>query len=189
MKPCFKNRKLIAWLALGCLEAEQEMLLRQHLERCEGCRSFLDELSTVSATLAAQEPKTGIQATPAFHQRVVAGIKAGRPPAHRQNIYEVLREILLNWRVVVPLAGSIAVALGLLIVFRQPQEVPLPARSSPQIASQPNVKSDLHPTVANYQMVANQSLDKLDQLLTEQGNRKLPPAPIYTASHFAAGSE
>jgi hypothetical protein len=33
-------------------------------------------------------------------------------------------------------------------------------------------------------MVANESLEKLDQLLSEQRNRKLPPAPVYTASTF-----
>jgi hypothetical protein len=35
-------------------------------------------------------------------------------------------------------------------------------------------------------MVANQSLEKLDQQLSEQASRKLPSAPIYTASAFMA---
>jgi hypothetical protein len=42
--------------------------------------------------------------------------------------------------------------------------------------------SDLAPTLANYQMVASQSLEKLSELLTRQGNKSLPPTPVYTAS-------
>jgi hypothetical protein len=43
-------------------------------------------------------------------------------------------------------------------------------------------ESDLAPTIANYQMVANQSLEQLFELLTRQGNKRLPPAPVYTVS-------
>jgi hypothetical protein len=31
-------------------------------------------------------------------------------------------------------------------------------------------------------MIANESLEKVDELLTRQGNTPLPPAPVYTAS-------
>jgi hypothetical protein len=37
-------------------------------------------------------------------------------------------------------------------------------------------------------MAANQSLETLDELLTRQGIRSLPPAPVYTASMFAAAN-
>jgi hypothetical protein len=40
MKPCAKNRKLIAWLALGALEARRAAALRAHLALCEGCRQY-----------------------------------------------------------------------------------------------------------------------------------------------------
>jgi hypothetical protein len=40
----------------------------------------------------------------------------------------------------------------------------------------------MSPTLSNYQMVANHSLEALDELLTRQGNRNLPPVPVYTAS-------
>ena len=50
MKPCSKNRKLLAWLALGNLDDKQATALREHVATCEGCRSYLDELD------AAQEP-------------------------------------------------------------------------------------------------------------------------------------
>jgi hypothetical protein len=46
----------------------------------------------------------------------------------------------------------------------------------------PKAQSDPDPTISNYQMVANRSLEKLDELLTRQGNRNPSPSPIYTAS-------
>jgi hypothetical protein len=51
-----------------------------------------------------------------------------------------------------------------------------------QAVSAPTYKSDLSPTIANYQMVANQSLEELDELLTRQGTRNLPPTRAYTAA-------
>jgi hypothetical protein len=40
------------------------------------------------------------------------------------------------------------------------------------------------PIPALRQMIANQSLEKLSELLARQGNKNLPPAPLYTASSF-----
>jgi anti-sigma factor RsiW len=187
MKPCSKNRKLLAWLALGNLDAEQATALREHLVTCPGCRRYLDELSSVAATLNAAEIMTDIEATASFHQRVIAGIKAEEPPFARPGIEKFFRGTLLNWRVALPTVGAVAVVLvvGLLLTSRQQPEVPLPAPSSAQSGSDHNLDGDFRPTIANYQMIANQSLEKLDQLLTAQGSRKLPPAPIYTASAFA----
>jgi hypothetical protein len=79
--------------------------------------------------------------------------------------------------------AALAIAT-LSILVRQPA-VPPPAPISVQAVSTPAPKSDLEPTVANYQRVANRSLDELDDLLTRQANRNPPPVPIYTASMFA----
>ena len=49
----------------------------------------------------------------------------------------------------------------------------------------PPAKRDLAPTISNYQMIANHSLEKLDEVLTTEGNRNPPPAPVYTVSSFA----
>ena len=48
------------------------------------------------------------------------------------------------------------------------------------------IKSDLPPTIANYQRVAAKSLDELDDLLTAQSKHHASPAPIYTASLFGS---
>ncbi len=76
MKPCSRNRKLIAWLALDALEAEQARNLRAHLETCEACRCYLEEVSAVRARLAAAEPRMDIQASEAFHQKVLRRLRA-----------------------------------------------------------------------------------------------------------------
>ena len=70
------------------------------------------------------------------------------------------------------------------VVGRQRETAPLEQRSL-HTAALPELPKHLAPTVANYEMMANQPLEKLDELLTKQGSRNLPPAPIYTASTLA----
>jgi len=66
MKPCSNNRKPIAWLAIGALDARQERALRAHLETCEGCRSYLEEISTITQKLATTEVRSDIQTSNPF---------------------------------------------------------------------------------------------------------------------------
>jgi anti-sigma factor RsiW len=184
MKRCSKNRKLLALLTLGNLDAKSATALREHVATCEGCRCYLDELAKVTASISAAGIQTDIVATASFHRRVVAAVKAEERRSVRASIEKFLRGTLLNWRVALPAVGGIAVVLvvGFLVTSRPRSEVPLPASSGAQSDSVHNRDAEFRPTIANYHMVANQSLEKLDQLLTEQGSRKLPSAPIYTAS-------
>jgi hypothetical protein len=91
----------------------------------------------------------------------------------------------LNWRVAVPVIGAAAVVLAVVsFLVRQPSvpsTPPIRAQAIPPV----DIKSDLPPTIANYQRVAAKSLDELDDLLTAQSKRHASPAPIYTASLFA----
>jgi len=80
------------------------------------------------------------------------------------------------------------IALFAVVALRNHPTSPLPEAPTAQIVPSSNSESDLAPTIANYQMVANQSLDKLSDLLTRQGNKSLPPAPVYTAASFAAAT-
>ena len=189
MTPCSRNRKLIAWLALGELDARREADLRSHIQTCDECRHYQEEISKLRETLATAQPTTDIEASEPFHRRLVARIRteqrgsfwdilAARPAAGR-----------LNWRVALPLTGAAVIAITTLsLLLRQPA-VPSPAPRRVQAVVWPTPKSDLPPTIANYQIVASRSLDELDELFTQQGNRRPGPAPIYTASMFAAASE
>jgi len=186
MKPCSKNRQPLALLALGNLDTELATALREHVVTCEGCRRYLDELAKVTASISAAEMKADIVATASFHRKVVAAVNAEEPRFVWPTIGGFLRGTLLNWRIALPTVGGIAVVIvaGLLLISRQRPGLPLPAPSSAQGGLTHNRVADFRPTIGNYRMVANESLEKLDQLLSEQGNRKLPPAPVYTASAF-----
>ncbi len=189
MKPCTKNRELITWLLLGNLENERATALRRHLETCEGCCRYLRELAELTATVKATEPELDIEVTASFHQRVVAKVQAERAMPSRAIITESLRTHLLNWRVALPAAAGLGVMLAMWLLLSPVPFTRSPASSSTPINAATKFDSNLQPTVANYQMVANQSLEKLDQLLNDQGKRNLPSVQVYTASTSAIASK
>ena len=189
MKPCAQNRKLIAWLALNALEGRQAQQLRAHLETCESCRRYLAEISNVTKRLASAETTPDVQASESFHRKVAGKLRAAKPDSLAEILAAYLRGIRLNWRVALPAVALLALVGVTVAIWRQPLEVSSSPRADAQAASGLDADNDPAPTIANYQRVANQSLDKLDALLTRQGNRALPPMPIYTASTFGLAQE
>jgi hypothetical protein len=185
MKSCAKNRKLIAWLAVDALDAAQAAEIRAHLETCEECRRYLQEVSNVRQKLATTEVRSDIQASEAFHQRVLGAFKDQETGSAWQAVAAQLRASMMNWRVALPvIAAAVVMIAAFSLVMRRPAVTPGPPVTG-QIATAPKGKSDLDPTISNYQMVANRSLDNLDDLLTRQANRNPSPTPIYTASALA----
>jgi len=189
MKPCAQNRKLIAWLASNALDARQTRQLQAHLETCEGCRRYLAEISNVTEMLVQTEADADVQASEVFHQKLAGRLRAAKPDSIGEILASYLRGTLLNWRVALPAIAAFVVIGVTVAIWRQPPVVPSPQIVSTQIAPASDADDDLAPTIANYQRVANQSLDKLDALLTRQGNRPLPSMPIYTASTFGLAQE
>jgi len=180
MKPCRKNRKPLAWLALDALEVVHARKLRAHLETCAGCRRHLEEISTVTQSLRAAEAEPDVQAPNSFHRRVLAAVRAEElTPRWRAQ----LAPGLLNWRVALPLTCGIALLLLALSNFFPHPKANSPSAITAQLVP-PGVSRniDLSPTLSNYELVANQSLEKLDELLNRQASKNLPPAPIYRAS-------
>ncbi|MGA3284432.1 MAG: zf-HC2 domain-containing protein [Verrucomicrobiota bacterium] len=189
MKPCAKNQKLIAWLTLDALDARQTRQLQAHLETCEGCRRYLAEISNVTERLAAAEANPDIQASESFHRQVAGRLRAAKPDSLGEILAAYFRGTLWNWRVALPAIAAL-VGIGVTVaIWRQPPEVSSPPTAGIQTASGSDADDDLAPTIANYQRVASQSLDKLDALLTRQGNRALPSMPIYTASTLGLAQE
>jgi hypothetical protein len=189
MKPCAQNRKLIAWLAVNALDARQTRHLRAHLETCEDCRRYLAEISNVTETLEAAEATPDIQASEIFHQKVAGKLRAAKPDCLGEILAAYFRGNLFNWRVALPAIAALVVVSVTVVTWRKPSDVPSSPRAGIQIASVSGADEDLAATIANYHRVANQSLDKMDALLTRQGNRALPPMPIYTASTLALAKE
>jgi anti-sigma factor RsiW len=188
MKPCAKNRKWIAWLALDALEAQQARELCAHIDACEGCRCYLEETSKMTRALKEAQTRTEIEASEAFHRRVARAIRAEESRSLWEAVAAPFRGTSLKWRAALPVLGAMAVAmvaLSVLVSRFRTGSVPSPAPSPAQAVSAPSLSSDLPPTLANYRLVANQSLEDLDELLTRQGNRNRSSAPIYRALSFA----
>jgi anti-sigma factor RsiW len=182
MKPCSNNCRTIAWLALGELDARQAATLQEHLKTCAGCRNYLDEICRLTEKLTAMELNPNIHASESFHQKLTARLRAERPASRGANLWEYFRAALSNWRVLAPAAAMLII--GLMIQQRHSRSannLP-PIISRTQVVSTPQASVDLSPTIGNYEMAANQSLDKLDELLARQEQENLPPAPVYTAS-------
>src|SRR5690349_11877876 len=102
MKPCSNNRKPLALLAVDALSVSEEHELRAHLQTCESCRAYLQEISNVTQKLRAVELGSEIQTSEAFHQRVVRSLMAHESAS----VLAQLRAALSNWRVALPLAGA-----------------------------------------------------------------------------------
>ncbi len=188
MKPCAKNRKWIAWLALDALEAQQARELRAHIEACEGCRRYLEETSKMTRALKEAQIRTEIEASDAFRRKVARAIRSEESRSLWEVVVAPFRGTPLKWRAALPVLGATAVAMMLLCVLVARSRIgslPSPAPPSARAVSAPGLNSDLPPTLANYRLVANQSLEDLDELLTRQGNRNRSPVPIYRAWTFA----
>jgi hypothetical protein len=182
MKPCSKNRKLIAWLALDALDSRQAEPLRAHLETCHGCRDYFEGISNVTDRLRSGKIRDDIQVPDTFHQRLVDSLKAQETTSVWKLLAGQLRTMALNWRVMTSLVGAGAIVIMALLLFVRRPDVPSPASTGAQPALTSKAASDLDPTISNYRIIANRSLEKLDEILTKQGNRNPAPLPIYTAS-------
>jgi hypothetical protein len=158
------------------------------METCDGCRRYLAEISAVTEKLAATEKTPDIQASEAFHRRLVTRLAAEQSGSVWQTLAALLLALRLNLRVALPMVGAAALVIVVLSVRVRQPTAPPPALTSVQVVLPPDIKSDLPPTIANYQRIATRSLDELDELLTMQGKRNPSPTPIYTASMFAAAS-
>jgi anti-sigma factor RsiW len=176
MKPCSNYRKRIAWLALGALDSRDERELRDHLPTCPGCRNYLEEMSGVSENLSAYSISPDICASETFHQKLARRVKA--PEARFRWAVLVPR-----WKVALPVMGAAAaVVTALLFVLRPPGGSSPSSSPVKSVTAMPRAERDLPPTISNYEMIANRSLERLDEFLTTEGNRNPPPAPVYTAS-------
>jgi anti-sigma factor RsiW len=182
MKPCSRNRKRIALLALEALDAAQQRDLRTHLKNCPACHAYWQEMSTLTAKLSSAPPPA-LEASERFRQRVARAVRADRPSAMNPLFP---RWNSFAWRVVVPVLAIGAVLAAVLSLSTRHSQTP--QRSTAALHSTAAIEVDLEPTVFNYQMVANESLDRLDDLLTRQGNRNIPSAPRDTGPASVAAN-
>jgi predicted anti-sigma-YlaC factor YlaD len=180
MKPCRKNRKALAWLAANALAEPQACPLHEHLKGCEGCAIYYRQMCQVSEGLLAGAVEPAIDTPGSFHSRTVHALRSLENARQRNWLEEFMP--LSGWGVA---AVTLAVLLGIAaLVFVRASHQPIAAR--PQSLATGRAKIDLAPTISNYQMIANQSVEDLDELLTRQANLRRAAAPSYTASSVAA---
>ena len=176
MKPCSKNRKPIAWLVLDALDPMEAAKVRTHLARCDGCRRYWQEISTVQRTLAASAPTPDIEANDSFHEKLAARLAAGDSVSAAEKLGSWLGRTLLNWRVALPASAAILVLVFVSLAWKHTTSS---SKASVQAGS--SASEDPSPTIGNYQIIASQSLEKFAALLDRQGDKPLPRAPVYTA--------
>lgn len=191
MKPCVGNRKRIALLAVGALEARETIELRAHLRECDACQQYQEEISTVTARLNEVTKPADIEASEAFHRRLTNTIKSEDPASAGEGLAAWLQDRVLNWRVA--LYGFTALLMGVaLLLHSQHQAIlPNPGTIANTPATSPATESNLEPSIRNYQIAASQSFEQLDKLLTKQARQNPTSSPIYTAStlNLANGPE
>ena len=181
MKPCSENRKRIAWMAAGALEPSEAEQIRRHMETCDGCRTYGNEISRLTALLSV-EPESTIHAAEAFHQRVMTALRDESKSSFWHSVAAQVRESVTNWRVALPLAGTVALAITAL-VLSSGRDDRIPSRREIQTSSSHPAVADLDPpTLSHYQTVANRSLEKFDDLLSAQANKNPSAGPIFSAS-------
>jgi len=187
MKPCPKNQERIAMLAMNSLEIQQEQALRAHLDGCVGCRRYLAEISSVANRLRAAESKPDGYPSTSFHRNLQAALAGTRRESFLERMWVQVCSAW-DWRLALPsgVAAALVIAAWLVIGPRAKAPVPAPLADRQAAASVPN--TDLEPTFANYEMAVHQSLDKLDELLSKQGNRNAESSPIYTAAQLPGSS-
>jgi len=188
MKPCTKNRKPIALLVLGELEAAQRKSLHSHLEECDGCHHYFEEISGLAEGLAKAEPRDNVQADEKFHLRVVNKLRFAKKRSTAEALLEQFRWLHLNWRWGLYAGGTIVVAIIAMFAFLRPAKSPLAELPTRDLASETRVKHVVEPTLSNYEMVANLSFERFDELLTEQGSKNLSPMPVYRALALPLGT-
>jgi len=191
MKPCAKNQKLIAWLAVDALDAPSAQTLRGHLESCAGCREYLAEMRRVGGRLADGRPTSDLRATASFHQAWLARVKpetataanlrrAQTPLTLHESFQSLLRAVLAHGRLALSVAAILMVALWLGRGHApSAARVRTVVRASVPVVTEADDHADLSPSFANYEQAASQSPDKLDELLARQEKHaaRATPAP------------
>ena len=179
----------MVWQTLNALDAQQTRQLRAHLETCEGCRRYLAEIANLAEGLETVEMNPDIQASESFHRSVAQKLRAAKPDSLGRVLAAYVQSHKLNWGVAVPVIAAVAFIGVLLATWPQPQMVAAHRSLARSVGLASGSDNDQAPTIANYQRIADQSLEKFDALLTRESKQPLPTLPSYTASTLSLANE
>jgi hypothetical protein len=189
LNPCHKNKRRIAWMALGVLDQIEVQTLRQHLETCPDCRSYWQSMSDLSERLLRASESPQAEPTEAFHGRVAFKIRELGNGAPFFNWASILQR-LLQVRRLAAIAAALVLGSATLILFQihlrdRNRVVPQKEITTVHLATPSAVPP---PTLASYRRAAETSLETLDALLTQQAVRNAPVFETFTVSSLLAQS-
>lgn len=190
MKPCSNRRNAIALLALDEVEGQEAEELRSHLQSCEGCRNYFREISAVTRKMADVEMTSDVETSEAFHRKVMSRLREQQSAGLWDVVKMVGRRI--DWRVGLPVTAVWILFICAFYFHLAPFKVApgsIPPRPA-QIAA-PDASANVAPTLGNYEMAANQSLQTFDELLNLEATKATSGARDYTVSELtmADGAE
>ena len=189
MNPCAKNKRPIAWMAAGVLDAADAESLRQHFESCPHCQRYWQNMCELSERLVNAGDLPQAAPTESFHRSVVLKITA-----------QGQRTPLFNWVIVIqrfwherPLATfSIGVVLTLATLLwirsfsHETHHVPSTVRIV--VTTETPLRAAPPSTLASYRRAADISLENLDALLTQEAARTSSASETFTVSSLLASS-
>ena len=171
-------------MAAGALEAAEAEQIRNHLQTCEGCRRYYEEIVQVTALLSI-EPEATIHTTEIFHKGVLDALRKQDQQSFWVNFLPWVQSTFANSRLTLPGAAAAALAVAALLIFSERSHRSFPSEKQTLTSSVRRVDPDLEPTLSHYQTVANQSLEQFDELLSAQAKKNPSAAPIFSASPLA----
>ena len=134
----------------------------------------------LTVRVASAQPDSNLEASESFHHKVAEQLESNEFSSVLMSPAAWLRGLRLNWRVALPTIAVMVIAVIVLVAQRHHQTASHSAPPTVEFLSASDSAIELAPTLANYKMVAHLSLEKLDELLTRQGNKRLPPVPLLT---------
>jgi hypothetical protein len=169
-------------MAVGALEAPVARDLRAHLEVCEGCRQYHEEMARVTSKINESAIPEHIEASETFHRRVTNAVRAEESASAWEGLTMLLRDHVWNWRVGLSGFAVLVVGIAILSHFQHQPIVPAPVAVITPTTPVGDANNELQPSIRNYQIAASRSFEDLDELLNKQARRNASFAPTYTAA-------
>lgn len=180
MKPCSNRRKAIALLALDELDARDAGTLRSHFRSCEGCRQYFEEISVVTKRMTSVEMTYDVEASDAFHRKVMFRLRG----KEAKSLWEIVRLVgkRIHWRLGLPVTAVLVIIIAIRVQVHVSNVAPKPIGRPAQIVAAADASAAVAPTLGNYQMAADQSLQKFDAFLNREATKTIPGGPVYRVS-------
>src|SRR3989442_6923253 len=124
MKPCSKNRKAIAWLAVNALATEQAEAIRAHLRACPGCHDYWQQIVAIAQQFETADILPEVRTDERFHRRLVRRISEHQKRPAPVAAIDFFREWLLDWRTVTSTTVVMIFVLVCIVVPKSRRDIP-----------------------------------------------------------------